>query len=76
MIKKECQTAVNNCIKMDYANDAIKDDIINNDINCIKNSIENSNSQDFIASQKREIEFLRNELLSKDRIIQMLITDK
>ena len=76
MIKKECQIAVNNCIKKDYANDAIKDDIINNDINCTKNSIEISHLQDFIASQKREIEFLRNELLSNDRIIQMLINDK
>ena len=76
MIKKECQIAVNNCIKKDYVNDAIKDDIINNDINCTKNSIEISHLQDFIASQKREIEFLRNEVLSKDKIIQMLINDK
>ena len=32
--------------------------------------------KDLIETQKKDIEFLRNELLSKDKIIQMLLQEK
>ena len=42
----------------------------------LRNDKEIDYLNDLIVEQKKDIEFLRKEILSKDKIIQMLITDK
>ena len=74
MIKEECKIAVQDCIKKDsIKHDPIKHDLID-DSSIIKNAIENIHLKDLIAEQKKQIEFLRNDLLSKDKVIQMLLS--
>ena len=66
IIKKEVKTAIN-IQKNEGAND-------NNET--IKISLENNYLKETINSQNKEISFLRNELLSRDKIVEILVGDK
>ena len=70
IIQREVKIAVNS-VKQDCASD-----IIINEPPFDKNTIGNDYINDLIATQRKDIEFLRNEVLSKDKIIQMLLSDK
>ena len=78
LIKKEVQTTVNDSIKdfikKDCISDIIRSDIIHNDASFIKQSIENDYLNNLIISQQKEIEFLRNELSSKDKLCRFYLT--
>ena len=63
-------------IKREVKNE-IKNALNSNQLNAdIRNDIVNDNNDSLITSLKSEIDFLRNELLSKDKIIEMIIKDK
>ena len=70
IIQREVKNAVKS-VKQDCASD-----ININETSFVKNINENQYISDLIATQRKDIEFLRNEVLSKDKIIQMLLSDK
>ena len=69
MIQNEVKHAINK-----QANARASDNSIVNESNKI--SLENNYLKETIDSQNKEIIFLRNELLSRDKIVEMLIGDK